>query len=93
MMPMMNNPMMENVMARAVQGNPLFQFLQVAKSGQNPIPMMRQFAQRTPAFSKPFQMIDGKDIASQRQSAFNMAKEYGVDLNQFAARFGLTLPK
>lgn len=80
-------------MMQAARGNPFFQILQTVKNGQNPMPLMYQFARQTPAFSQPLRMIDGKDIASQRQSAFNMAKEYGIDLNKFAAQFGLTLPK
>lgn len=55
------------------------------------MPMMRQFAKQTPAFSYPLQMIEGKDVSSQRQAAFNMAKEYGIDLNQFASNFGLNI--
>lgn len=91
MMPMMNNPMANNPMVKSMQGNPLFQILQAVRSGHDPMPMMRQFAKQTPAFSYPLQMIEGKDVSSQRQAAFNMAKEYGIDLNQFASNFGLNI--
>lgn len=79
-------------MAQAMQNNPFFRIAQAARSGQNPMPLMQEFAKQTPMFNQPLQMINGKDVAAQRQTAINMAKEYGVDLNQFAAQFGISLP-
>jgi len=37
------------------------------------------------------QMIDGKSEAQQKEMFQNLAKERGLDVNQFASQFGIKL--
>lgn len=101
---MMNNPMMRGnpmiaqfsqaaqQMQNSAKQNPMFQIAQAMRNGQDPMPIMQNIAKQNPIFNRPLEMIDGKSIASQKQTAFNMAKEYGLDLSRFASMFGLSLP-
>ena len=50
--------------------------------------MMKQNPQ---AYQKWQEMIGGKTSEDLRQTAMNLAKEQGVDINQFASRFGIKL--
>ncbi len=97
MNPMMNNPAIPNFMPtspmQAAGDNPILNIFQSAKKGQNPMPYIYQLARQIPAFSQPLKMIDSKDVAAQKRTAINMAKEYGIDLNRFAAQFGINIEK
>ncbi len=42
-------------------------------------------------FQKVQQMTSGKSEAEQKEMAFNVAKEQGIDLRQFASRFGFSI--
>ena len=50
--------------------------------------MMKQNPQ---AYQKWQEMISGKNNDDLRQTAMNLAKERGVDLNSFAKTFGINL--
>ena len=53
---------------------------------------MNQMAQQNPqAFQKMKEMTDGKSEADMKQIAINLAKQRGVDINQFASQFGIKL--
>lgn len=53
---------------------------------------MNQMAQQNPqAFQKMKEMTDGKSEADMKQIAMNLAKQRGVDINQFANQFGIKL--
>lgn len=73
--------------------NPLLSIIQTARSGGNPMPLIQQAVSRHPKGAQIMPMIQGKNGNQMRSTAFNMAKEYGVDLNRFAQQFGLNLPK
>ena len=42
-------------------------------------------------YNKAMQMINGKDDAQLKEIAQNIARERGVDLNDFANQFGIKL--
>lgn len=50
--------------------------------------MMQQNPQ---AYQKMQEMINGKNESDMKQTAMNLAKERGVDLQQFARNFGIQL--
>ena len=50
--------------------------------------MMKQNPQ---AYKKMQEMVGGKSEADMKQTAMNLAKERGVDLQQFAQNFGIQL--
>ena len=50
--------------------------------------MMKQNPQ---AFQKMQEMTSGKNESDMKQTCFNLAKERGIDLKQFAGQFGIKL--
>ena len=71
-----------------------FQAMQVA---QNPMgilqkQMMERFRNQNPQmFQQVQQMVNGKSEQQLKVMAQNIAKERGIDLNQFAHNFGIKL--
>ena len=63
----------------------------------NPMQMMeqqveRQMQQSNPQlYEKVRQMMEGKSPQEMQSVVMNVAKERGVDLNQFASQFGIKL--
>lgn len=53
---------------------------------------MNQMANQNPAmFSKMQEMTSGKSEAELRETAMNLAKERGIDIQNFAKGFGITI--
>ncbi len=53
---------------------------------------MNQMAQQNPqAFQKMQEMTNGKSEADLKQTCMNLAKQRGIDINQFAGQFGIKL--
>ena len=50
--------------------------------------MMKQNPQ---AYRKMQEMVGGKSEADMKQIAMNLAKERGININQFASQFGIKL--
>lgn len=73
--------------------SPLFQMINIARNGGNPMQLMQQMARSNPQVNQVMQMMNGKSPDQLRQMASNMAKERGMDLNQVAQQLGITLPK
>lgn len=49
-------------------------------------------AQQNPiAYQKWQEMVGGKSEADIKQTALNLAKENGIDINKFASQFGIKL--
>lgn len=78
----MNNPMMSH---------PIFQVMNAMRNG-NPMQLLQQAAGKNPYAARTVQTLQGKSFQQMRQTAENMAKERGIDLNQFAEQFGITIP-
>ena len=53
--------------------------------------MQSMMKQNPQAFQKMQEMVGGKSEAEIKQTALNLAKERGVDLNAFAKSFGIQL--
>ena len=70
---------------------------QAMKTVQNPIGMIQQqmmmkFQKQNPQmFQQVQQMVNGKSEQQLKEMAQNIAKERGIDLNQFASNFGIKL--
>lgn len=69
--------------------NPLMMLLNIARSGGNPMAAMQQMAQSSPQMRQAMQMIQGKSPAELQQMAQNIAKERGIDLNDFLRQMGI----
>lgn len=53
--------------------------------------LMKMQRQNPQKFNQIMKMIEGKTDAQQKEMFQNMAKERGIDINQFASQFGLKL--
>lgn len=63
-----------------MQNNPLMMLMQ---SG-NPMQMIQQMAMQNPMFQQVLPFIQGKNGQQLKETAQNMAKERGIDLNAFS---------
>ena len=70
----------------------MFQILNIARNGGNPMALMQQMAGQNPQLAQAMRMIHGKNPQQLRQMAINMAKEKGVTVQQVAQQYGLKLP-
>lgn len=71
--------------------NQMMQIMQLMRSGGNPMTLLNQMTGNNPMVSSLMQSMQGKSPEALRQMAMNIAKERGVDLNQFAQQFGMKL--
>ena len=72
--------------------NPM-QILQAVQSGANPNQLIMQLSQQNPAFRQAMQAVNGKTPDQIRDMAYQMARQRGVDLAQFAQQMGIPLPR
>lgn len=70
----------------------LFQMINMARNGGNPMQMIQQMARSNPQINQVMQMMNGKSPDQLRQMASNMAKERGMSLEQVAQQLGIPLP-
>ena len=69
--------------------NPMMQVLQLMRTGGNP--MLNQMTGNNPMVSTLMKSMQGKSPDALRQMAMNIAKERGIDLDQFAQQFGMNI--
>lgn len=55
-------------------------------------PMLTQLLARNPQAQMAMRMLGGKSPAQLEQMARNMAKERGLDIEEFARSLGVTIP-
>lgn len=72
--------------------NPLFQMINMARNGGNPMQLMQQMARSNPQVNQVMQMMNGKSPQQLKQMASNMAKERGMSLEQVAQQLGVPIP-
>lgn len=70
--------------------NPIFQIMQMARSGGNCGALLQQLAAQDPRVGQTLQMLNGKSPQEMQQIAQNMARERNIDLNQMLQQFGFT---
>ena len=77
-------------------GNPMqmmMQLMSLMRGGGNPMNLLQQML---PGSQQPMQimnMISGKSPVQLSEMLNNMAAQRGIDVNQLASSYGLTLPK
>ncbi|MBS6860293.1 MAG: hypothetical protein KH202_05100 [Clostridiales bacterium] len=69
--------------------NPIFNLINLARTGGNPMTLMQQMAGRNPRAQQALQMVQGKTPDQLRQMAENMAKERGTTVDEIARGLGL----
>ena len=67
-----------------MMNNPMMQLMQLMRNGGNPMTMLNQMTGNNPMVGQLMQSMQGKSPDALRQMAMNIAKERGIDLNQFA---------
>lgn len=70
-------------------GNPMMFLLQTARSGKDPMSLLRQMAGQNPRVAQALQMVNGKTPAQLRQMAENMARERGINLDEMIKNMGI----
>ena len=76
-----------------MNNNPMNQIMNALQQGVNPNQIAMQLAQNNPSVRQAMQLVNGKTPEQVRELAFQMAKQRGVDLYQFARNMGIQLPK
>lgn len=74
-----------------MMNNPMMQLMQLMRNGGNPMTMLNQMTGNNPMVGQLMQSIQGKSPDALRQMAMNIAKERGIDLDQFAQQFGMKI--
>lgn len=69
--------------------NPIFNLINLARTGGNPMTLMQQMAGRNPRAQQALQMVQGKTPDQLRQMAENMAKERETTVDEIARGLGL----
>ena len=69
--------------------NPMMFLLQAARSGNDPMSLLRQMAGQNPQMAQFMQMIGGKSPAQLQQMAENMARERGINLDDMIKNMGI----
>lgn len=74
-----------------MMNNPMMQLMQLMRNGGNPMMMLNQMTGNNPMVGQLMQSMQGKSPDALRQMAMNIAKERGIDLDQFAQQFGMKI--
>ena len=69
--------------------NPLMMLLQAARTGGNPMQMLRQMAAQNPAAAQAMNIVNGKTPQQLQQIAMNMCRERGTTPEAIARQLGL----
>lgn len=72
-----------------MMNNPIFNLINLARTGGNPMTLMQQMAGRDPRAQQALKMVQGKTTDQLRQMAENMAKERGTTIDEIARGLGL----
>lgn len=72
-----------------MMNNPIFNLINLARTGGNPMTLMQQMAGRDPRAQQALKMVHGKTPDQLRQMAENMAKERGTTVDEIARGLGL----
>ena len=63
--------------------------MQGMRGGANPLNMLQGMVQQNPAIAPVLSIVQGKNPAQLEQTARNMARERGIDLDALAGQLGL----
>ena len=73
--------------------NPMQMMMQMLTSGGNPMQIMQQFVGKNPALAPALKLCQGKNPDELKQTFYNLCKSKGIDPNQVASRYGISLPQ
>lgn len=82
-----NNPMMQ-----MMGNNPIMQMMGMLQNSRNPLAVMQKLAEQNPKLQQVMGMAQGKTYQQMQQMAENLAKEKGVNLQEFMKQMGINRP-
>jgi len=83
-----NNPMMQMMGSN----NPIMQMMEMLQNSRNPLAVMQKLAGQNPKLQQVMGMTQGKTYQQMQQMAENLAKEKGVNLQEFMKQMGINRP-
>ncbi len=92
MNPMVGN-MMNNMIQKTIQGNPVLSLLSAMKNGGNPMALLQNMSRTNPQVAQVMNMVKGKSPAELESFARNVAKERGTTIEQVAQSLGIQIPQ
>lgn len=82
----MFNPM------QMLQNNPIMQMMGMLQNSKNPMAVMQKLAGQNPQLQQVMQIANGKNPMQLQQMAENLAREKGVNLQEFMKQMGINRP-
>ncbi len=82
----MFNPM------QMLQNNPVMQMMGMLQNSKNPMAVMQKLAGQNPQLQQVMQIANGKSPMQLQQMAENLAREKGVNLQEFMKQMGINRP-
>lgn len=82
-----NNPMMQ-----MMGNNPIMQMMEMLQNSRNPLAVMQKLAGQNPKLQQVMGMTQGKTYQQMQQMAENLAREKGVNLQEFMKQMGINRP-
>ena len=82
-----NNPIMQ-----MMGNNPIMQMMGMLQNSKNPMAVMQKLAGQNPKLQQVMGMTQGKTYQQMQQMAENLAREKGVNLQEFMKQMGINRP-
>lgn len=82
----MFNPM------QMIGNNPIMQMLGMLQNSKSPMNVMQKLAGQNPRLQQIMQLANGKNPMQLQQMAENLAREKGVNLQEFMNQMGINRP-
>lgn len=82
----MFNPM------QMMANNPIMQMMGMLQNSKNPMAVMKQLAGQNPQLKQVMEITQGKTPQQMQQMAENLAKQKGVNLQEFMQQMGINRP-
>lgn len=72
--------------------NPIIQMMGMLQNSKNPMAVMQKLAGQNPQLQQIMNITQGKTPQQMQQMAENLAKEKGVNLQEFMKQMGINRP-
>lgn len=72
--------------------NPIMQMMGMLQNSKNPMAVMKQLAGQNPQLKQVMEITQGKTPQQMQQMAENLAKQKGVNLQEFMQQMGINRP-
>lgn len=83
---------MFNPMQMIGSNNPIMQMMGMLQNNKNPMAVMLKLAEQNPQLQQVMGITQGKTPQQMQQMAENLAKEKGVNLQEFMKQMGINRP-